>query len=256
MANETVPEQSQTKVWTASAQDASSKLKIVKLLELGENDKGRFARVEFDDESSRPLYLLTIADAWHNIFNSLDYSDRWLIRDHFNSRLPKLPQPDGARKRYRVASFATEITSVRGRYISSNYFDLSAYEGVSGEQAGVAVARELLEIYATSNCGYAISLQAMFDDLAAADSDYTKRARRAFLFAVDELLRFSAKHADFHKYLDSRSTHYAEFEKEIADHFASEKAKFVERMRAAKMAKRQGQSNEVPETELKSEAMA
>lgn len=87
--------------WTSSKQAASSPLRIVRLLELGENERGRFARVEFDDESSRPLYLLTIADAWNSIFNALEYKERWRIREHFYGRLPQLPQPEGARKTYR-----------------------------------------------------------------------------------------------------------------------------------------------------------
>lgn len=235
-------------VWTPSKQAASSQLKILKLLELGENEKGRFARVEFDDESSRPLYLLTIADAWHSIFNALPYDDRWLIRGHFDGRLPELPQPAGARKSYRHASFVTEVRTLRGKSISSSYFDLSAYEGASGEQAGLAVARELLELYATENCHF-ISLPTMFADLAAATGDQEKRARQAFLRVVDEMIKFAAQHASFHKYIDGQSARYAEMEKWLADAVEKEKAAFVERMKAARLAKRQAQTNEVSESE-------
>lgn len=234
-------------VWTPSKQAASSQLKIQKLLELGQNEKGRFARVEFDDESSRPLYLLTIADAWHSIFNALEYSQRWRIRRHFNDRLPRLPQPDGARKNYRCATFATEVVSVRGKYISCSYFDLAAYKGVSGEQTGISVARELLELYATGNCHQSISLVRMFDDLALAQGDHAERARRAFLRAIDELLRYAAKHADFHQYLDAESAQYAKTEKWLADMAAKEKEVFVERMKAARLAKRQAKAGDAVE---------
>lgn len=230
-----------SEVWTSSKQAASSQLKILKLLELGENEKGRFARVEFDDESSRPLYLLTIADAWHSIFNALRYNDRWLIRGHFNGRLPELAQPDGARKTYRHASFATEVRSLRGKFISDSYFDLSAHGGVTGEQAGLAVARELLELSATGNC-HALSLPTIFDHLAAANGDHEKRARLAFLLVVDEMFKFAARHANFHKYIDGQAARYAETEKWLADAVEKEKAAFVERMKAARLAKRNAQS--------------
>lgn len=226
--------------WTPSKQAASSQLEILKLLELGENEKGRFARVEFADESSRPLYLLTIADAWHSIFNTLQYNDRWQIREHFDGRLPELPQPEGARKKYRFATFATEVRSLRGKFISDSYFDLSAYEGVTGEQAGLSVARELLELYATGNCHF-ISLSAMFEHLTVATGDHEKRARRAFLLVVDEMFKFAARHANFHQYIDGQSAQYAETEKWLADAVEKEKTAFVERMKAARLAKRKAQ---------------
>lgn len=240
-------------VWTSSKQAASSQLKILKLLELGENEKGRFARVEFDDESVRPLYLLTIADAWHSIFNSLDYSARWMIRGHFNRRLPPLTQPEGALKSYRHATFSTEVRTPRGKFISSSCFDLSAYEGVSGEQAGLAVARELLELYATGNCEF-LNLSVMFDDLVAARSGHAERGCRSFLLAIDQMLRFAARHGNFHAFLDEQSARYEESEKWMADLSAKQKAAFVERMKTARLTKRHAQDGDTVKTQLLPEA--
>ena len=64
----------------------------------------------------------------------------------------------------------------------------------------------------------------------------------------------AAIHADFHQYLDAESTQYAKTEKWLADMAAKEKEAFVERMKAARLAKRQAKAGDAVEPQLMPEA--
>lgn len=240
MAIETVPDPTQTTTWTASAQAASSKLKIVKLLELGENAKGRFARVEFEDESSRPLYLLTIADAWHSIFDTLEPKLCREIRRHFNRRLPKITLPDGSRKEFLHSSFATETRGPRRQFLGQCYFDLAAYQEVSGTQAGLAIAREFLELKETRSGGcWTARLHLMLDDMQAAEGKRERDAVRAFLRVIEEMVQFSARHANFQAFIDAEVERVKQNDQRMEAFQAEQKKEFIERMKLAREARRQ-----------------
>lgn len=236
MANETVQKTMQPAAWTPSLHGKASTLKVTKLLELGESEKGRFARVEFDDESSRPLYLLSIADAWHPVFNSLNYLERRKIREHFNNHLSPIRLSDDCIKTFRDASFITDTRTKRGKYLGSNNFDTAAYEGKSGTQTGLRIAREFLELLAVG--AYPANLGLTLKGIFAATDKKGIEAGYAFCYVMNDMLQFAASRADFNSYIDGRIESDKESEKYLNDLKAKQKAEFVTRMKAAREAKR------------------
>jgi hypothetical protein len=240
MASQTVTlgDQVLRTVCTPSLQASTSHLKIVRLLELGVNDKGRFARVEFEDESARPLYLLSVAEAWHDIFSSLEWSDRWAIRRHYNDRFPEPTLSDGSKKKFKYASFTTETYSRRRKYLASNDFDLDAYKNIDGYQAGLLVAIEFLDLQSISSGRYCVSLSRMLFDIASASGPHAADARRAFMLVMDDMVRFAAKHCAYRGFIEQELARAEQCQEIREKREAEERAAFVQRMKAAKEAKR------------------
>lgn len=242
MANDTVPSQPIKSPWTARNQLEHQKLKVVRLIELGENEKGRFARVEFEDESSRPLYLLTIEDAWSRLFNTLDYASQWLIRDHFNSRFADLKLPNGLVKKFKHASFISKTVTHRRKHIGASYFDLTLQESPNGRVCGLNIAREFLALAKTSGTCRIVDLAMMSKELSEAkhqrDDERANSAAWEFLKVIDEMIRFAACHTDFNEYIDRLTKDALRSEQFLVELEAKQKSEFVERMKKAREAKR------------------
>lgn len=249
MATDNVTSPSPAAPWTPRDQLANHKLKVIRLIELGENEKGRFAKVEFEDESSRPLYLLTIEDAWSRVFHSLDFADQWKIRDHFNRRFPAQKLPDGSVKKFKHVSFVTETVSSRRKYLGVNHFDLAMQDSPNGKICGLNIAREFLEYSKLSNVCHGVGLTEMITSLAEAkQSKRDERANHAawkFLHVMSEMLRFAARHADFNGYIDRCVEDALRTEQFLAEREAKQKSDFVARMKKAREEKQKPTEDEL-----------
>lgn len=198
----TTPQQTSPQPWTPTLQAQTSRLRIAKLLELGQNEKGRFARVEFEDESSRPLYLLTIADAWHPLFQSLDPKACWKIRDHYVAKHPQIRKPDGSKKQFDRVSFSTTTLSADGRKVSSRRFDSEAYADQDGYIAGLKIAREFLELQETPAGSSFLSFSQLINDLARPSSEHEEQARWGFMVVLNRIVADGARTIDFRSLVD------------------------------------------------------
>jgi len=230
--------------WTVSMQAAASKLKPVKLLELGENERGRFVRVELEDESARPLYLKTMEDAWHRFFEPLGSECQMAIGRFFRT-LEAVSLPNGHTKSFDLLSFMSVTRSKRGAVVSSCGFDNEPMPHFDGMIQGLEFAREFMSM---KKCvGSRVRLASVIQDLADALSDNQAKSGNAsrsrsnaafsFVHALDAVIGFAAQNADFNDF----------FDRCIADHEKSraffdeldrkKRAEFVARMKASKAPK-------------------
>lgn len=245
MATDTVTTLHTDKVWTPCLQHLNSTVKPVKLLELGENERGKFARIEFEDESSRPLYLLTMEDAWHPVFESLDWDSRRKIRGHYNTHEPE-QMPDGKVKTREYVSFHSRVKTKRGTASEWRYFDVPPASYYDGDVRGIMAGKEFLEVLRLKS-GPDLRLRFMIEELAAAyeepfGSGSKEKTRHStvesFLGVLDDALSFAAKSANFSSMLEARIEAVRAAEaREIKDE-AREKLELVERLRKGREAKR------------------
>lgn len=245
MATDTVTTLHADKVWTPCLQHLNSTVKPIKLLELGENERGKFARIEFEDESSRPLYLLTMEDAWHPVFESLDWGSRWKIRDHYNTCEPE-QMPDGKVKIRKYVSFHSNISTKRGAYVRRRHFDVPPESYYDGAVRGNMAGREFLEMLKLKS-GPDMRLRFMVEELAAAYAEPFGCGRKektrhstveAFLSVLDAALSFAAKSSNFSNMIEARIEGARASEAWNIKEEAREKEELVERLRKGREAKR------------------
>jgi hypothetical protein len=157
----------------------------------------------------------------------------------------RIYQADGTYKIAKELSFVTHQYTARGRFLDCNYFDVEAMDSMTGAIAGYECARELLA-YRKAHKDTYLSISSTVEAAIHlfAEGDYSRVAKgnvaRSFVLAMMEMISFSARHANFNTYIDDRikaTQSYADWEKERR---ATEAAAFVERMQAAKKARRQG----------------
>lgn len=245
MANHTANTSHHVKVWTPSLQHLNSTIKPIKLLELGENERGKFVRVEFDDESSRPLYLAAPEESWHPLFDSLDAESQRKIRRHWRAYETE-QLPDGNVKRREYVSFQSEVTTKRGAYVKAHYFDVPPQSYFDGAVGGILAGKEFLDMVKLKS-GPDMRLRFMIEELAAACKDpYVYRSKEksrrstaeSFLSVLDAALIFAAKNGDFSRMIEAwiKSEQDGQAFDAVAE--AQEKAELVERLRRGREAKR------------------
>lgn len=250
MATDTVTTSQADNVWTPCLQHLNSTVKPVKLLELGENERGKFARIEFEDESSRPLYLLTMEDAWHPLFDNLTCEACWKIR-YFFSPFESEQLPDGNVKTKFNVSFVTRTETKRGTYVSQNCFDVQAQSYGDGELTGLKMAKEYIAALSLPNF-QCLSLIDIVDGMATffveeADSKPGELKRRnvavGFLRELEGMLLFAAKNGSHQKYFEQkiikRTSDLEQHEQRMKDEREHKKTEFLDRMRRGREAKRE-----------------
>jgi len=249
MATDTVTKSQADNVWTSRLQHLNSTVKPVKLLELGENERGKFARIEFEDEATRPIYLQTMEDAWHPLFDSLTSKERWKIRGFFNS-FDSEKLPGGNVKTKFNVSFVTRTVTKKEAYVSQNCFDVPAQSCDDGELTGLKMAKEYIAALALPNFE-CLSLIDIVDDMARffveeADLKYGELKRRnvavGFLRELECMLLFATKNCNHRKYFDEkivkRTAYLEQHEQRMKDRREKKKTEFLDRMRKGREAKR------------------
>lgn len=221
-----------------------STAKPVALLECGENEKGKFVRLAFDDETTRPLYLLTLADAWHPVFKSLDdWETIWKIRRHFAPEVREA-QPDGTYKVQGVLSFQSKQVTKRGAYVCSLEFDVPKEKYSRGRVRGMLAAQELLDVMRLPD-GPTPHFPNLIRDLAKAMEDMkgsgngaTWGAATGFLDILETVLHYGARHCYYSDFIAKRVASELNYEEYRDKKDREDKAAFVERMRVARQAKK------------------
>ncbi|SDZ73798.1 hypothetical protein [Acidovorax soli] len=214
--------------------------KPIRLLALGTGEYGKTALLEFPGGWQRTIDLPTEADAWHPLFSELSQEDCAKLRSH--AAPPVIRRPDGTRTRRGALSFITKDIH-RGRWVKRvNSFDVPAENGCAGSVTGYRCAAELLDALARDYGPCIDKRDIIKAALQACNEPYGKPSRRnaglAFMDIVEEALNFMAKHAKHREYMAAKIAQAEHVQAYMADHDAREKAAFVERMKAAKAAKR------------------
>lgn len=232
-------------IYTPSEFEKVSTAKPVALLGCGENEKGKFVRLAFDDETTRPLYLLTLADAWHPVFKSLDdWETIWKIRRHFSPEV-KEAQPDGTHKIRGVLSFQSKQVSKRGAYVCSLDFDIPKEKYSRGRVRGMLAAQELLDVMRLPdgptphfpNLIEALA-KAMEDRKGSNGKDATWGAATGFLDILEGVLQYGARHCYYSDFITRRVASELSYEEYRDKKDQEDKAAFVERMRVARQNKK------------------
>lgn len=200
---------SQATLWTAQVQYRHSTTKPVRLIEVGTGEYGKFARIEFADEVTRPVYLPTMEDAWHPLFDSLTGDERWKIRDFF-SPFESQALPGGNVKKNFNLSFVTRVETKSGKFVSENNFDVPAESYGDGELTGVRAAREYMAALSLPNFGCTSlmdivrEISTCFEEHENLKSGDLSRGNVAvsFLRELEVMLRFSAKNCNHQNYFE------------------------------------------------------
>jgi len=244
MANENVTAAASV-IYTPDEFLKVSTAKPVALLECGENEKGKFVRLAFDDETTRPLYLLTIADAWHVLFKSLDDWDViWKIRRHFSPEVREA-QPDGTYKVRGVLSFQSKQVTKRGAYVCSLDFDVPKETYTKGRVRGILAAQEMLDAMRLPD-GPTPHFTDLIKDLAKALEDFkggtgeacTWGAAVGFIGVLETVLHYGARNCYYADFISKQVASELRAEAFYAQKRQEAKEDFVERMRVARKTKK------------------
>jgi hypothetical protein len=243
---------SQDTLWTARVQHLSSTTRPVKLIELGAGPRGKFARIEFEDEVTRPIYLPLLADACCPLFDSLTSRERLAIYKHFNPHTPEV-LPDGNVKRRQSPSFNSRTETKHGKHLGFNSFDVEPATHDDGFVEGLRLAKEYLAALSVSNF-HIVTFREIVSGMASAiieadgvklegDTPIRGNVVSGFLVALEEMLKYAAKNCNHQKYYQEQIDHHhvisALFKKTREESAQKKNAAFIERMREAKDAKRQ-----------------
>ena len=219
---------------------ASSKAKPLRLLGLSDGPHGKAALLKFPGDWVRAIGLPTEADAWHPMFDELPCDDAADLRAH---ALPGVVlHPDGTRTRQGPLSFITEEVNRVGGWTVRHCFDVPAQRYAAGHATGLRCAAELLTAL-QRGYGPRIDLTAIIQDAAMASTEHRKGASRqaaasAFLSVVAAALPIMASQSHHAPWLEAKITEAERWQTHQAKKDAESKAAFVERMKAARAAKR------------------
>jgi len=140
-----------------------------------------------------------------------------------------------------LVSFIVTTRSARGAWLSQDHFAVPLQSYEDGWTTGLLAARELFSCLASPQPPY-INMCAVFKAAGLAADDDSKAASkrgagRAFLYAMDGMLRFAARKGNYGKWIGDQVAEQRELKELAAARAAKQKADFVERMRAARAAK-------------------
>lgn len=239
-------------IWTAHAQHLSSTVKPVKLIELGTGQHGKFVRIEFANEMTRPLYIPTMADAWHPIFDNLPAIERWKIRDFFNPFEPEI-LPDGNVKTRFNLSFVTRTCTKKGKFVSQNNFDVQDHGLVDDHVVGIKMAAEYMAALSlpTFQCTDITTIICdMAPHLLASEDQHFDGVSRSFLSELGSMLRFAAQNCNHKEYFAKQIELQEGYSLSLAERRRLDKEAFIDRIRTAKVAKLAAQSVSVKEVSM------
>ena len=226
--------------WTPARHITEGVTKPTRLLGLGTGEYGKTALLEFPGGWQRTIDLPTEADAWHPLFSELPQEDVQRLRKHVAHPIKR--HPNGKRTRRGALSFVTEDVNRAGEWMGERGFDVPAEDWYAGSVTGYRCAAELLDALARGY-GPRINRQSVIEGaLMACAEPCGKPSRRsagfAFIAIVEEALTFMAKHSRHKEFMAAKIAEAEQLRTAMAVLEAKEKAVFVERMKAAKAAKR------------------
>lgn len=217
----------------------ANKTKPVALVALGHGQHGKTALLEFPDGWQRTIDLVTPFDGWHPLFAELSQYERQFLRDHATPEF--VNHPDGTQSRPDPLSFVRRVQSACGRLVCRNYFDVPAQNYAEGITTGYRCAAELLEAL-TLGHGPDIPLHGVLESASQATRESLQENSRhtaacAFLEIVEQALSFFAKQSMHRSWLAEKIDRSEQNAQDAAERRAM-RARFVQRMKTAKAAKR------------------
>lgn len=225
--------------WTPARHITEGVTKPTRLLGLGTGEYGKTALLEFPGGWQRTIDLPTEADAWHPLFSELPQEDCAKLRSH--AAPPVIRHPDGARTRRGALSFITQEISRGGWWKGERCFDVPAEDCSAGSVTGYRCAAELLEALARGYGPYIPVQHIIRAALLACNEPRGSKSRRsagfAFMEVVGHALTSMAKHSPHREFVAKKIAEAERVRAIMTELDAKEKAAFVERMRAAKVAK-------------------
>ncbi|RYF57204.1 MAG: hypothetical protein EOO27_16235 [Comamonadaceae bacterium] len=153
--------------------------------------------------------------------------------------------PDGSYMEwpYPELQFITTHRSKRGGYISDCMFDVEPMDASAGYLHGVEIARQVLRYRAKHRTAYLdvrgilIAVHQVLRECNRAKVS-KRHAASAFMEIFSEMINYAARTAAFDKFIDGRRDSEVDYQARLVAARAKDKADFVERMKAAKAAKR------------------
>jgi len=219
----------------------ADKSKPVALLALGTGPHGKTALLEFAGGWQRTIDLATQFDGWHPLFADLPQEDRQRLRDHAVPAF--VSHPDGTQSRPDPLSFVRQVRPAHGKSSECTYFDVPAQGYVEGTATGYRCAAELLEALALGYGPHIPLTHVLASAAQAMQDDFHGTSRRgaavAFLEVVGQALHFFASRATHQPWLADKVEGAEQYVQYTAERQATERAGFIERMKAGKAAKRQ-----------------
>ena len=218
--------------------------KATKLLGIVQGKYLPQALCAFDDGVDRWMSVLYRHDVRSPLLVNLTEKEKEAIVDFVH---PWTKQPDGTKARAGCLSCIVERATARGAYISTDYFVVEPEPYGEGWITGLHIAKELFEALASPETNPFARL-VLRDVLAGAYREIEKNvpydmpsswgAAAAVVFSASEMLVFAARKANCTGYFADQIERQTELHRDNAQREAASKAKFVERMRAAREAKR------------------
>ena len=227
-------------ICTPAQHTQTHKTKPVILLALGVGPHGKTALLEYPEGWQRTIDLVTEFDGWHPLFSDLQPEERKRLREHVRPAF--IAHKDGTQSRPDPLSFMRRVHTARGSIMKFTYFDVPLETYEDGAITGYRCAAKLLDALALGH-GPHISIRKVLEEVAEAEKgEFYGTNRRAaaasFMEEVDGALRFFAKHSNHQSYLPKRIANAERYRDDAAERKAIERTEFVERMKAAKEAKR------------------
>ncbi|MCE1194223.1 MAG: hypothetical protein LWW96_18925 [Acidovorax sp.] len=226
--------------WTPARHITEGVTKPTRLLGLGTGEYGKTALLEFPGGWQRTIDLPTEADAWHPLLSDLPEEDVQRLREHVAH--PIVRHPDGTRTRRGALSFITQEIGRGGWWKGERCFDVPAEDCSAGSVTGYRCAAELLEALARDYGPYIPVQHVIKAALQACDEPRGSKSRLsagfAFMEVVGHALTFMAKHSLHREFMAKKIAEAERVQAYMAELDAKEKTAFVERMKAAKAAKR------------------
>lgn len=229
---------------------AAGALKVVRLIELGENAHGKTATFEFTGGFVRSVDV-DFKTVWHAAFKDIRGADWWRLLGHV---APRSKCADGTLVvQNGPMPFWTQRTTARGRELSTNYFDVPDERYWAGLLTGTKAARELIlflqQYERARSVELFIGLEAEISAcLCSAAALASKRgaphrnevgahhAANAFCTLVTRYFMSGAAHAN-PAYLDDQVKRDEGYLTWTDKNNAERRLEFTERMRAARAAK-------------------
>jgi hypothetical protein len=181
--------------------------------------------IEFEGGFTRIMDLPTHKDASHPVFDSLEWSDKWKLRE---AGALVVPVGGGNVKVFRShLSFASITRNKRGQWKAESCFDVPDENNANGTLTGYRAARELMDaMRAGVEFGGHNQLRDILKDaITAVNAPGIKDASSywaasGFLHVIDGALRGAAKFTHFNAYIDNLEAAHVESQKRLDAHYA------------------------------------
>lgn len=159
-------------------------------------------------------------------------------------------QPDGSRRCLEDGlSFVTTTRTRRGKYLSTNYFDVPAVGYYEGLAIGTKLGGEMLDYMKRHKTKGGNNFENVMETVGhlmvaspppSFSAVSTTQVARGFMRVMQEMVIFGASHSEYQPWLDAQIKNAEAARQSELKYLQSDKDQFVQRMKAAREKKRVG----------------